>query len=514
MLRFTLMFSLAILLSSADDSSADDKKEPKDELVQSTNSITLHGKEIHYRSTAGTIVVRDDNEKPKAEFFFIAYEKIDADEKANKNKKTSESTPNTRPLTFTFNGGPGSSSVWLHMGLAGPKRVPLADDASFPKPPYGTVPNESCLLDVTDLVFIDPVSTGYSDPVEGQDKKQFHGYNEDIQSVGQFIHLYLNRYDRWNSPLYLMGESYGTTRAAGLAGHLMDRYRIGLNGIVLVSMVLDFQTLLFRQDNELPDAVFLPTYTATAWYHKQLPDELQNRELPELLDEVREFVSDTYVPALFKGASLPENERVALIDQLAKYTGLSREFIARTNLRPHAARFMTELMRDEGVTVGRFDSRYRGVNRDGVSETNDYDPSGAAMFPAYTAAINQHLREDLGVDRDDPYEVLTGKVHPWNYDRFTNRYVSSTETLRDAMVKNPAMKVLVANGYYDLATPFAASEYTIDHLNLPPAYRDNILMTYYEGGHMMYVHGPSLKKLEADLEEFYRTTNGLTESGE
>jgi carboxypeptidase C (cathepsin A) len=457
-------------------------------VVETHGRVTVGGTAIDYTARAGTLKIQGEDGKAKADVFFVAYTKDDAD-------------PTQRPITFCFNGGPGSSSVWLHLGLVGPQRVELDDPHATP-PPGRLVPNEFSLLGVTDVVLIDPVSTGYSRPDDEKEKSKFHGYQEDLRSVGEFLHLFTTKYGRWGSRKYLLGESYGTLRAAGLAGHLRERYRMELNGIVLISSVLDFRTLSFG-DDELPYVGFLPSYTATAWYHGALSKERQAMPLRELLDEAEAFAAGDYALALLKGDALVGRPRRQVVRRYAELTGLPAAYVERAHLKVSMSQFAKRLLLKRGETVGRFDSRYKGPSLSGTSSGTGYDPSAAALFGPFTAAMNAYLRDGLDVRRDDVYEILTGKVHPWNYENFGTSPVSSTDTLREAMIENPHLKVLVANGYYDLATPYFATEYTFDHLHLPGELRDNVTLTYYEAGHMMYVHPASLEKLHADLEEFY-----------
>ncbi len=477
------------------------KPEPKDNLIETRHSVTIGGKEIKYTVTAGTIVLKEETpdrekesegEKPKAEFFFIAYTRDDVPDRTR------------RPLTFSFNGGPGSSSVWLHLGVLGPRRVWMDEIGNLPPPPFRLVDNEYSLLDETDLVFIDPVSTGYSRPVEGQKAKEFHNFKKDIETVGDFIRLFTTRYQRWTSPKFLIGESYGTTRAAGLSGYLQERHGMYLNGIMLVSSVLDFTTLAFGPGNELPPQLFLPTYTATAWYHKRLTPELQ-ADLRKTLDEVEAFVLDEYVPAIMKDAMLSSEERGRVVEKLARYTGLSAEYIDQTDLRINIHRFVKELLRDEKRTVGRLDSRFKGIDRDAAGEHHEYDPSMANIMGPYTATFYDYVRGDLEFKVDLPYEILNPKVWPWSYSDFENRFVNVAETLRSAITTNPHLKVFVANGYFDLATPYFATESTFNHLGLDESLRGNISMSYYEAGHMMYIHIPSLVRLKDDLANFIKS---------
>ncbi len=474
-----------------------DLPEPEDNLVETQHSVVIGGEEIRYTVTTGTIVLKEEGDrekesegyKPKAEMFFIAYTKDGVEDKT------------ARPVTFSFNGGPGSSSVWLHLGLLGPRRVYNLEDGSMPPPPFRLVDNEYSLLDKTDLVFIDPISTGFSRVVPGEKAKEFHEFQKDIESVGDFIRLYTTRYQRWTSPKFLIGESYGTTRAAGLSGYLQERHGMYLNGIMLVSAILHFQTARFNIGNDLPFILFLPSYTATAWYHKRLPQALQ-ADLRKTLDEVERFAATEYALALFKGDRLSPQERKRVARKLARYTGLSVDYIERTHLRIYAQRFFKELLREEGRTVGRLDSRFTGIDRDSAGETIEYDPLITQIMGTYTATLNDYVRSELGYESDLPYEILTGNVWPWSYKKFENEYVNVAETLRKAMTINPYLKVFVANGYYDLGTPYFATEYTFDHMQLDPSLRDNVTMAYYEAGHMMYMHLPSLVKMKADLAAF------------
>lgn len=480
----------------------DEKPEtPRDQVVQTRHSIAIGGSDIAYTVTTGTLVLAEESEKkgeqagesegvkPRASVFFVAYTRDDATNRA------------ARPVTFSFNGGPGSSSVWLHLGVLGPRRVAMNDDGGLPPPPYRLVDNAYSLLDVTDLVFIDPVTTGYSRVLAGQKAKEFHDFRKDIESVGDFIRLYTTRYHRWLSPKFLIGESYGTTRAAGLSGYLQDRHAMYLNGIMLVSSILHFQTARFAPGNDLPPLLFLPTYAATAWFHKRLSPELQ-ADLRATLAEVELFAAGEYAAALFKGDALPAKERAAIVTRLALYTGLSRDYIERTNLRIEIHRFTKELLRDERRTIGRLDSRIKGVDRDAAGEHSEFDPSLANITGPYAGAFNDYVRTELNFESDLPYELLTPRVQPWSYAEHQNQFINVAETLRHAINANPFLKVFVGNGFYDLATPYFATRYTFDHLELDERLRANITMAYYEAGHMMYIHLPSLVQLKSDLAGF------------
>lgn len=482
---------LAALLFAA-PTRAGDEKPPKtleDRVSETKHSVVVGGRTLRYTVRAGTLVMRTEGGEDRAEIFYVAYS-LDG-----------VRDPAKRPVTFSFNGGPGSSSVWLHLGLLGPRRVELGEDGFPLPPPSRLVDNEFSLLDATDLVFIDPVLTGFSRPAPEQEKSQFHGVNEDVRSVGEFIRLWTTRNERWLSPKFLIGESYGTTRAAGLAGWLQRRHGYELNGVMLISSILDFQTARFDDGNDLPYPLFLPTYTATAWYHGKLEPRLQ-ADLRETLDEVEAFALGDYASALLQGNRLPAAARTRVVERLAAYTGLSREYVEAANLRPAIFRFTKELRRSEGLTVGRLDSRYTGRDRDSASDTYEYDPSYAAIQGPYTGAMNAYVSGELGFESDLPYEILSGRVRPWSYEPYENRYVNVAETLRGAMTRNPALRVFVANGYYDLATPYFATEHTFAHLGLPAELEDHVSMAWYEAGHMMYVHRGVLARLKADLAAF------------
>src|SRR5213082_3580908 len=466
---------------------------PEEKIVQTKHSLKIGGQEIKYTATAGTILLKLEDGTPKASIFYVAYTKDDV------------SDPSQRPLTFSFNGGPGSASVWLHLGLFGPRRVQMGDAGTLLPPPYKLVDNDVSLLDISDLVFIDPVSTGYSRAVPGEVPQQFHGYTEDIQSVGDFIRYYTTKFERWASPKFLAGESYGTTRAAGLFGYLQQRFGMYLNGIVLISAILNFETAEFDTGNDLPYVLYLPTYTAIAWYHKKLPADLQG-DLQKALDESRKFAMGEYTDALAAGDALPAARRAETAQKLARLTGLSPDYIDRTNLRIEIMRFTKELLRGQRRTIGRIDARFLGIDRDAAGENPEFDPSIAAITGPYSGALNDYVRGDLKFDSDLPYEVLTSRVRPWNYAPFENRYVNVAETLRRAMTENPFLHVFVAKGYYDLATPFFAADYTFDHLSLDPTLRGHLSGAYYEAGHMMYVHSASLAKLKADIAQFIKSS--------
>lgn len=475
----------------AEPAPKEEKKDEKSEKTSTTqHSITLSGQKIDYIATAGTLPLKDAEGKTTAEIFYIAYTRQGQKDLAK------------RPLTFSFNGGPGSSSVWMHMGLLGPKRVKLRDDGFAVPPPYELVENEHSLLDETDLVFIDPVGTGFSRAAKPDEAKNFFGVNEDAKSIGEFIRLYTTRHSRWPSPKFLIGESYGTTRAAALSGELMRSHRMNLNGIMLVSTVLNFQTIWGAEGNDLPHVLYLPSYAATAWYHQKLPEDLQKKPLSEVLAEAEKFAAGDYNRALLKGSSLSAPERAQIVKQMARLTGLNEAFLEASNLRVPLHRFNAELLRDKRLVTGRFDSRYTNYVRDPVSESAESDPSADAIFSAYASTFNHYLRHDLNFEDDRPYHILAS-VGKWNWNA-ENEFADVSEVLAASMTANPYLKVHVSNGYFDMATPYFASRYTFNHLRVHPDLMKNITQDDYTAGHMMYLNLPDLKKQKADLARFLR----------
>ena len=476
------------------------KSEPKDNLVETKHEVTINGRKVNYTVTTGTMVLKEETEKegkaeghkPKAEIFFIAYTR----DGIRDHKK--------RPVTFSFNGGPGSSSVWLHLGVFGPRRIVTDDDGNLLQPPFDLIENEYSILDQTDLVFIDPVSTGYSRAVEGEKPRDFHAFKRDIEYIGDFIRLYCSRYGRWKSPKFLAGESYGTTRAAGVSGYLHERHGMYLNGLLLISVVLNFQTIRFPIGNDLPYILYLPSMAATAWYHNQLDAKLQE-SLEKTVDEVRQFAMTEYTLALMQGTAISDKDKAKVERKLARYLGLSLDYVKRCNLRVQYIRYCKELLRNQRRTVGRLDSRFIGMDRDSAGEYFEYDPSYTVMMGPYTATFNDYVRQELKYESDLPYEILNIKVWPWNFEPHQNEFVNVAETLRKAMTINPYLKIYVANGYYDLATPFLATEYTLNHMELDPTLMENIHIHYYEAGHMMYAHLPSLAQMKADMDGFLET---------
>lgn len=468
-----------------------------DELSQTSHSVRIGGTDVSYDATSGRLVLRDKEGKPKAHMFFVAY------------TRDGQTDLSSRPITFAYNGGPGSATIWLHMGVLGPKVVQMGSEGFQPSPPYTLVDNEHSLLDVTDIVAIDAMSTGFSRIAPGGDPKDFHGVRQDIETFSEFIRLYLTKFGRWSSPKYLLGESYGTVRSAGVGAHMQSRHGIELNGMILVSSVIDFSTLRGgpRNDGQYPG--FLPTYTVTAWYHKKLPADLM-ADFDKAVSEAREFAYGDYLVALNKGNRLTASEWDEMAGKVARYTGLSPEFIKQANLRVSPARFRKELLRDQRLVVGRLDSRFTAVDRDAAGERQEFDPSNTALQGAYTALFNDYVRRDLGWESEDQY-FTSGNVRPWDYGESANGYLNLLDELRRTMARNPFLRVFITNGYYDMATPFAATEWTFDHLGYEPTYKERVSMGYYEAGHMMYIHPDMLRKFKDDVAQFIENTQSSME---
>jgi carboxypeptidase C (cathepsin A) len=461
--------------------------EVEQEPVVRKHELTLGRQTLAYTTTTGMMPIRNEKCEVEARLFFMAYTLAEppADQQ--------------RPLMFSFNGGPGSSSVWLHLGGLAPKRVEMLPDGGMPRPPFTLVDNEHTWLAETDLVFIDPVDTGYSRAASEDLAKQYREIDKDIWSVGEFIRLYLTRYGRWGAPLFLVGESYGTFRSAGLAGHLIER-GVAFNGIVLVSSILNMQTARFTLGNDLPHVLFLPTYAATAWFHGKVPKDLRKKKQREFLDEVEAWVEAEYAPALALGDRLPDDRRARIVKSLARYTGLSERYVDQANLRIHIWAFCKELLREEGLTVGRLDSRFTGVGRSGVAEYPDFDPSMATIRPPFTATLNDYVRRDLGYESDVEYHILRGVE--WNWGDASKGYPDTSEALRSAFAKNPYVQLFIASGYYDLATPYYATVYTLNHMALDRSLRGNVRTEEYPVGHMVYLERESLAKLHTDVAGF------------
>jgi len=501
-----LTLSTSLALAQGAPGKPDDKgggaaaEKPKPEVSVTEHSIVIGGKTLAYTATAGTLVLRDDKDEPTAQFGYTAY------------VKKGVTDARTRPVTFAYNGGPGSSSIWLHMGVLGPRRIVTTDAGATPPPPYQLVDNDQSILDVTDLVMIDPVGTGFSHAVGKKENKEFWGTDPDIESVSQFIFQYVSDNGRWMSPKFLLGESYGTTRSAGVVDYLWNEKGMAMNGVVLVSVALDLEAIFGWPGNERPFPMFVPTYAATAWYHKALPQ--QPAELVPFLDEVRAWALGPYAEALAKGDQLSDAERDQVVAKLHQYTGLSEEFIRKADLRVTEPQFTHELLNDKRETVGRLDSRFTGFTFDQLSENAEYDPQSEAVSAAFTAAFLDYYHRELKFGQDKTYHVSGRVFRDWDFKHripgsfFPLPMANTGPDLAQAIGLNPHLKVLVLNGYYDLATPFAATEYMFSHLGLTPEQRQRVEMKYYAAGHMMYLHQPSLEKFKRDVAEFITANDG------
>ncbi|MFB3855318.1 MAG: S10 family peptidase [Vicinamibacterales bacterium] len=460
----------------------------EEKVSETSHTIRLDGRDIKYTATVGTLPIRLDDGRVSARMFFVAYTKDGEDAR-------------TRPLSFLYNGGPGSATVWLHMGSFAPKHVQMADEGFQPAPPFRLVENPNTLIDVSDLVFVDAIDTGYSRVMPGVDNSQFHDQDGDVRAFGEFVREYLKAYGRWASPKFLIGESYGTIRSAGLSQELQSRHGIELNGIVLVSALLTYQTLSPAPDNDIAYAVQIQTFAATAWYHKKLPADLQQKTLDQVVGEARTFAFGEYMQALTKGNVLTDAERKEMAEKLARYTGLSARFILAANLRVDSARFRKELLRDRRLVVGRLDGRFTALDLDAAGERQEFDPSNTALQGAYVAMFHDYLQKELKWGSDLHYPT-SGNVRPWTYVQ--NRYMDHTDTLRLTMAKNPFLRVFVACGYYDMATYVGGAEFNFTHLAYDRQVTDRVSFGYYPAGHMMYIHPGSHRALKQDVAKFIR----------
>ncbi len=501
----TLSRLLIVLLLCAGVSAAQEKgsaadsnesRIPKPLVVSTQHVITINGEQIHYTATTGTLLLTDDNDKPIALFGFTAY------------TKDGVKDPATRPITFAYNGGPGSSSIWLHMGALGPKRVVLNDPHATPPAPYQVEDNKYSILDASDLVMIDPVGTGLSRPVGKAKGSDFWGVDQDIKSVSQFIFQYIRKYDRWNSPKFLFGESYGTTRSAGVADYLFENMGVQVNGVIFLSTVWNFETLSFAKGNDLPYVLFLPTYAAVAWYHNALPDKPS--DLQSFVAKVRKFASGEYADALFKGESIDSSEYDDVLNKLHEYTGISKAYWAKADLRLTEGEFTAELLRDREETVGRLDSRYTGPTADLLSEWADYDPQSSSISPVFITDFLSYLHNDLKFPTDQTYHVSAYSSEGFKWDwkqrglrEFGFRNPNVAPDLADVMRKDPYLNILMLNGYFDLATPFFATEYSVDHLGYTiPSLMKRVHFKYYESGHMVYVNSAVMPQFHEDVVKF------------
>jgi carboxypeptidase C (cathepsin A) len=473
------------------DGEATDKDEHYDVSevapIVTHHQIAVNGKALAYTATAGRLPIKRGDGKIEAEMFFVAYT-LDGQDAGK------------RPLTFAFNGGPGSASVWLHMGALGPKRVVLEANGFMPAAPYRIEDNPATLLDRSDIVMVDAMATGYSRAANAELTKKFLGLRGDVEGFGEFIRLYLSRYDRWTSPLFLLGESYGTTRAAGIAGYLAD-HGISFNGVTLLSMAVDFQTLEWNKSNDLPYALLLPTFNMIAGYHHKLPADL-SQDMAKTRQEVVRWATNDYLLALGKGDAMTPDERRKIVEQVARYTGLRPEVVENHNLRIDVPTFTHELLLDQKLVVGRLDGRFTSPDPE---DRGFYDPASAAIVPPYTSVFNNYVRNDLGYKTDMPYKVFAfdeGGFQKWEWGNAVEGFPSTAGGLRSAMIKNPYLKILVMEGHYDLATPFAAADWTMDHLNLDAKYRQSVSYATYEAGHMVYIDRAEHTKMKKDLVDF------------
>jgi len=468
----------------------DDKKEEHFDITEVPPVVTHHqatvnGTTLKYTATAGRLPIKRGDGKIEAEMFFVAYT-LDGADSAK------------RPLTFAFNGGPGSASIWLHMGALGPRRVVLKADGSLPAAPYRIEDNANTLLDKSDLVFVDAIGTGYSRAETTELSKKFWSVKGDVQAFSEFIRMYISRYERWNSPLFLFGESYGTTRSAGIAGELAEE-GISFNGITLLSIAIDFQTLEDSKTNDEPYILLIPSFTMIAGYHHKLPADLQ-QDPAKARQEAEQWASGEYAQALAKGDALTPQERQQVIDHMARYTGLSKDVLDQANMRIDVPKFTHYLLLDQKVRVGRLDGRFTGPDPDGLLDTPFYDPTEADVLPPYTSVFNNYVRNELGYKVDMPYYVFPreGGGFKWEWGSAGEGFPSTATDLRHAIVRNPFLKILVMEGYYDLATPYYAANYTMEHLDLPEKFRPQISYATFEAGHMVYLPADQLKKMRSD----------------
>ncbi|MDR3458416.1 MAG: peptidase S10 [Verrucomicrobiae bacterium] len=457
------------------------------EPVYITNTVTIAGARVTYTAETGMLPVLKADGTSRASIFYVAY------------TRQGVTNAGARPVTFCFNGGPGSASVSQHMGPHRPRPAKMNADGSQPAPPFALTDNEYSILDTSDLVFIDPVATGFSRPAKDEKIDQFFGDEADLDSIGEFIRLWTTRHERWLSPKYLCGESYGVFRAAGLASHLHGRYGLYLNGLILVSGVLDFATIYDVPGNDLPYPLILPAYTAAAFYHKKLPPDLQ-ADLGKALAESREFARGGFTTALHQGADLSDDEKQKVIIELSRLTGLPSDIIRDNNLRIDESVFRKQLLHGEGLILGAYDARLTGRDGDAAAQGAGFDPSSVAVMGPFSAAMNSYVRSELKFEDDLPYELLAG-VQPWNYG-VRNTYANAGDRLASVMNQEPYLKILVLGGRCDLVCPIDTVRYSLEHMALAPEQRKNISFAEFDAGHMMYINLPDLQKLQTEVEKF------------
>lgn len=452
---------------------------PVDTAVTQEREVRIKGQRVPYTVTVGYQPVWDDDGQPIAALFYTFYQRSDVRDRTD------------RPLVISFNGGPGSGSLWMHLGYTSPKQL-IIDDEGFPIRPYGVRDNPNSILDVADIVYVNPVNTGLSRIVNDAARDQFFGVNEDVGYLADWVDTFVSRNGRWPSPKFLIGESYGTTRVSGLAGELQGAHWMYLNGVILVSPT----ELGVPRDGPVGEALYLPHYAATAWYHHALDPELQARDLVDLLGEVEAYTLDTYLPALARAGSLPDDRRAEIARQVGRYAGLDPDFVADYNLAPPVTAFRKELLRDQGLTVGRLDARYRGEDRADAGESYDYDPALTAWNHAFAPAINTYLRDDLGWKTDLQY-WLFGPVHPWNRDGDR-----TGENLRQAMAENPFLHLMVQSGFFDGGTDYFRAKYTMWNMDPSGRLQDRMWWKGYRSGHMMYLRDEDLATANDDIRAF------------
>jgi carboxypeptidase C (cathepsin A) len=509
---------LSVHAADSDSSPTPSESKPKTDnaeaprLSVTEHTITVNGQVLKYKAVAGYLTLSDEKDdkdgkpddsakpaasplpeagKPKAKIFFIAYTREGGD-------------TGSRPITFAFNGGPGAASVWLHLGELGPRRVKLDQLAPNSGPPYSLIDNDETWLTDTDLVFIDPVSTGYSRPAPGENAGEFHGYEEDVKSVGEFIRLYTTQNNRWLSPKFIVGESYGGTRAAGLCDFLQNEEGIYLDGVIIVSGLMNWQNIDFSPGNDIAFCLALPAFADTAWYYKKDAPEYQQHDVSQMRQEVEQFAMQDYLLALGKGDQLPDADRQQIAERLSKFLGLPVDYILRHHLRVNNGDFRQEVLKSDGRAPGRYDSRYSGIVYDPDADVGD--PSFTAIRGAFTATINSYLRTELKFESDLPYQLLAD-VDPWGFNS-ENKYLDVSTALARAMSENPRLKVWVMCGYYDLAISYFSTQYTLDHMHLEPAIRQNLTVTKYDSGHMIYTDQIAIKAMRDDFGKFLNSALG------